>query len=164
MVGFRDLVGDCRFLTPAEERDAFARWRAGDAAAGELLFRSVFRFMLGMVRDFCRRNRVRCREDAESWATDGLFHAMRKWDPDRGVRLILYARPWILAYLQRGHLQNRTIHIPLPVLQRYRQTTAAQIAAAELVKTVHPIGTDETVGRESVIDEVIFREEIARAA
>jgi DNA-directed RNA polymerase sigma subunit (sigma70/sigma32) len=162
MVGFRDLVGDCRYLSADEERAAFAAWRAGDRAAGELIFRSLFRFMLKMTAEYVRRHHVHCREDAEGWATDGLLHAMRKWDPDRGVRFILYARRWILVYLMRGQLQDRIIHIPVGVLQRSRQATAEQIRAAELVKVVNPLGSGESVGRESVVDEVIFREAIAR--
>ena len=56
----------------------------------------------------------------------GLMHAVEKFEPRRGLKLITYARWWIRQAISRAlHEQHRTIRLPSHVIERQHKLYAA---------------------------------------
>lgn len=123
-------------MAAGEEIELIKRWRDGDRDAGDLLFRSLFYFVLTEARSFATARGIRQRDDVESWAVMGLLRAMEKYDERRGVRLISYAKYWIRQSMKRAWLEDRLIHIPIPILERQKHANPAYIEIAERAKTI----------------------------
>lgn len=89
-------------LTPAERRRLQRRVNEGRDAESTLL-----RATLGLVR---RRVRERgfpfVSEDLELAGVEGLVNALRRFDPDKGVRFSTYAYPWITKLVNQAIRQH----------------------------------------------------------
>ncbi|RMG15698.1 MAG: sigma-70 family RNA polymerase sigma factor [Deltaproteobacteria bacterium] len=86
-------------LSREEEAELARRWRrTGDRAAFERLVRSNLRFVVSVARSY--RAYGLPIEDLIQEGNLGLIRAVEKFDPDKGVRLVTYARWWIRAYIQ----------------------------------------------------------------
>lgn len=84
----------------------------------------------------------------------GLLHAVRTFDPQRGVRFWTYARWWVRAYIRRYVSRNRRI-VPLASNRSYRKV------ATNLHKVEQRIGPDgeatHVADALSVSEEVVSR-------
>jgi RNA polymerase sigma-32 factor len=88
-------------LTSEEETALVKRWQdEGDESARRRLVQANMRHVISTGRKF--RDRVVNYEDLLSEGCLGLLLAIDKFDPDRGVRLVTYARYWIRAYVIRA--------------------------------------------------------------
>jgi RNA polymerase sigma-32 factor len=91
-------------LTPEEERRLARTQRAGDTRAGEQLVRANLRFVVKLANEYRRYGLHPC--DVIQEGNIGLMLAVRRFDPDRGVRLVTYATWWIRsqihAYIARS--------------------------------------------------------------
>lgn len=86
-------------LTREEERDLAVRLRdEEDVDAAHALVTSNLRFVVKVAMEY--RNYGARTLDLVQEGNVGLMHAVRKFDPDRGYRLITYAVWWIRAYIQ----------------------------------------------------------------
>lgn len=91
-------------LTAEEERRLAKRYREnGDARAAHRLVESNLRFVVKIALEF-RAYPVR-RADLVQEGNLGLMHAVQKFDPAHGNRLITYAVHWIRAYM-RAHVMR----------------------------------------------------------
>lgn len=93
---FQDLVALAQrqpMLSETEERDLVARWRRGDERAGERVVNAHLRLVARMARDYAGYGIPL--EDLFSQGVLGLLQALRRFDPDRGVRFSSYAMMWI---------------------------------------------------------------------
>ncbi|HKU41012.1 MAG TPA: sigma-70 family RNA polymerase sigma factor [Polyangiales bacterium] len=91
-----------------EEEQALGRAaRSGDASAFDRLVRAHLRLVLAMAAEH-RRFGV-SQSDLVSEGLLALVSAARRFDPDRGVRLAVYAAHWIRAFLRRHALKTRRI-------------------------------------------------------
>lgn len=81
-----------------EERRLAQRSGAGDREAANRLIASHLRFVIKIARSY-RRSGLPM-SDLIQEGTLGLIHAVRRFDPDRGIRLSTYAMWWIRAAMQ----------------------------------------------------------------
>lgn len=95
-----------------EERRLARRALAGDETAAERLVTANLRFVIS----YCKRYQGHGLDLAELVAigNEGLLKAVRKFDPDHGVKFISYAVWWVRqAVLKALAEQTRTVRIPL---------------------------------------------------
>lgn len=85
-------------LSVDEERDLAERARAGDEEAASRLVRSHLGFVVHIARRYRRFGLPL--NDLVQEGTIGLIHAVRRFDPERNVRLCTYAAWWIRAHIQ----------------------------------------------------------------
>jgi len=86
-------------LTKDEERRLALRYReTGDAIAAEKLVTSNLRFVVKVAAEYSRFGAKLI--DLIQEGNVGLMHAVREFNPYKGVRLITYAVWWIRGYIQ----------------------------------------------------------------
>ena len=73
-------------------------YRGGDAAAGDALVRASLPFVIRVAVEYRRWGAPM--EDLIQQGNLGLLRAARKFDNERGVRLITYAVYWIRAEIR----------------------------------------------------------------
>jgi len=92
-------VNRFELLTPEQEIDLARRYRdQGDLTAAERLVTGNLRFVVKIAYEY--RNYGCKLLDLVQEGNIGLMLAVKKFDPDRGIRLISYAVWWIRAYIQ----------------------------------------------------------------
>ncbi len=97
---------------PAEERALAHRARAGDRAAAERLVTANLRFVISYVKKY--QGRGLGLAELVCIGNEGLLKAVKKFDPDKGVKFISYAVWWIRqTVLQALAEQTRSVRIPL---------------------------------------------------
>ncbi|MCK9229829.1 MAG: RNA polymerase factor sigma-32 [Syntrophales bacterium] len=88
-----------QILDPEEEFNLAVRFRKyGDMEAAERLVTSNLRFVVKIAHEY-KNYRVRLLDLIQE-GNIGLMHAVKKFDPYKGYRLISYAVWWIRAYMQ----------------------------------------------------------------
>ncbi|MFH1261885.1 MAG: RNA polymerase factor sigma-32 [Pseudomonadota bacterium] len=126
-------------LSRAEERRLADRWyETRDREAGRVLVLSNLRFVAKIAQEYARYG-LRL-ADLIQEGNLGLLHAVDRFDPRKGYRLITYAVWWIRAYIQAFILRSWSIvrtgttRIQRRIfsgLQRARQKIAAMTGASE---------------------------------
>ena len=97
---------------PKEEREIARRARAGDRAAAERLVTANLRFVISYVKKY--QGRGLNLAELVCIGNEGLLKAVKKFDPDKGVKFISYAVWWIRqTVLQALAEQTRSVRIPL---------------------------------------------------
>lgn len=92
-------VNRFELLTPDEERHLAHRYRNhGDIDAAHRLITGNLRFVVKVANEY--RNYGLRLADLVQEGNIGLMMAVKKFDPERGIRLITYAVWWIRAYIQ----------------------------------------------------------------
>jgi RNA polymerase sigma-32 factor len=95
-------------LSPAEEHELATRWfEERDREAGQKLVISNLRFVVKIAREYARYGFKLA--DLVQEGNLGLLHALDRFDPRRGYRLISYAVWWIRAYIQSYVLRSWSI-------------------------------------------------------
>ncbi len=94
-------------LSATEERDLFQKVRSGDTRARERLVLSQLRFV---IRIAGRYRRDGCPfPDLIQEGTVGLLEAIKRFNPDRGIRLSTFAMWWIRAAIQDHVLKSGSV-------------------------------------------------------
>jgi RNA polymerase primary sigma factor len=97
---------------PAEERELARRARTGDKEAAERLVTANLRFVISYVKKYQWRGLGLA--ELVCIGNEGLLKAVKKFDPDKGVKFISYAVWWIRqTVLQALAEQTRSVRIPL---------------------------------------------------
>ena len=97
---------------PREERELARRARAGDGEAAERLVTANLRFVISFVQKY--RGRGLGLGELVCIGNEGLLKAVKKFDPDKGVKFITYAVWWIRqTVLPALAEQTRSVRIPL---------------------------------------------------
>lgn len=95
-------------LTREEEAEIFAEWkRTGDRRLADRLVASNLRLVVSIARQY--RAKRHALLDLVQEGSVGLFHALSKYDPMRGIRFTSYASYWIKAYILKYMLLNHHI-------------------------------------------------------
>lgn len=94
-----------QILEPEEEFKLAVRFRKyGDMEAAERLVTSNLRFVVKIAHEY-KHYRVRLLDLIQE-GNIGLMHAVKKFDPYKGYRLISYAVWWIRAYMQNHIIRS----------------------------------------------------------
>ncbi|GJG87970.1 RNA polymerase sigma factor RpoD [Gemmatimonadetes bacterium T265] len=98
--------------TVEEERRLARLARNGDADAAERLVTANLRFVISYVKRY--QGRGLDLADLVAIGNEGLLKAVRKFDPDQGVKFISYAVWWVRqAVLKALAEQTRAVRVPL---------------------------------------------------
>jgi RNA polymerase sigma-32 factor len=92
-------IGRYKLLTREEEQELALRYReTGDPLAAEKLVTSNLRFVVKIAAEYTRFGARLI--DLVQEGNVGLMHAVKEFNPYKGVRLITYAVWWIRGYIQ----------------------------------------------------------------
>jgi RNA polymerase primary sigma factor len=95
-----------------EERRLARRARAGDEACAERLVTANLRFVISYVKKY--QGHGLDLAELVAIGNEGLLKAVKKFDPDQGVKFISYAVWWVRqAVLKALAEQTRSVRIPL---------------------------------------------------
>ena len=95
------------FLDREQELELARQYRAGDRAAGDALVRSHLRSVVKQARKYGGYGIHLSELIGEG--TIGLLEALRRFEPERGLRFLTYARYWIRAYILAYVLKHWSI-------------------------------------------------------
>ena len=106
-------IRDLPMITDREEERECARLaRAGDADAAERLVTANLRFVISFVKRYQGHGLELV--DLVAIGNEGLFRAVRKFDPDRGVKFISYAVWWVRQAVMKALAeQTRSVRFPI---------------------------------------------------
>src|SRR6266498_5563526 len=97
---------------PEEEKRLARRALAGDEAAAERLVTANLRFVISYVKKY--QGHGLDLSELVAIGNEGLLKAVKKFDPDQGVKFISYAVWWVRqAVLKALAEQTRSVRIPL---------------------------------------------------
>ncbi len=97
---------------PEEERSLARRAREGDREAAERLVTANLRFVISYVKKY--QGRGLALAELVCIGNEGLLKAVKKFDPEKGVKFISYAVWWVRqTVLQALAEQTRSVRIPL---------------------------------------------------
>ena len=126
---------------PAEERALARRARTGDKEAAERLVTANLRFVISYVKKY--QGRGLGLAELVCIGNEGLLKAVKKFDPDKGVKFISYAVWWIRqTVLQALAEQTRSVRIPLN-----QNSNLARLARVDTALT-------QQLGRSPTIQEI----------
>ncbi len=93
-------------LTPEEEKILASRYHeTGDREAGQRLITSNLRLVIKIAFEF-QKYWMKNLMDLIQEGNVGLLHAVKKFDPYRGIKLSYYASFWIKAFILRFIMDN----------------------------------------------------------
>lgn len=131
---------------PEEERALARRARTGDREAAERLVTANLRFVISYVKKY--QGRGLGLAELVCIGNEGLLKAVKKFDPDKGVKFISYAVWWIRqTVLQALAEQTRSVRIPLN-----QNSNLSRLARTEtqLTQTLGRAPTDQEIANEMV--------------
>ena len=97
---------------PSEERRLARRVQRGDEKAAERLVTANLRFVISYVKKY--QGHGLDLSELVAIGNEGLLKAVKKFDPDQGVKFISYAVWWVRqAVLKALAEQTRSVRIPL---------------------------------------------------
>jgi RNA polymerase sigma-32 factor len=105
-------------LTNAAEHELVRRAKRGDEVALDQLI-AAHQSLVGYIARSSSRHGCAV-QDLMQQGQLGLLHAVRVFDPERGVRFWTYARWWVRAYIRNYVWQNRRI-VPLSSNRTHRR-------------------------------------------
>ncbi len=108
----RDIQKLPMITDPAEEKRLAGRAQKGDRTARERLVTANLRFVISYVKRY--QGHGLDLAELVAIGNEGLLKAVRKYDPDHGVKFISYAVWWVRqAVLKALAEQTRSVRIPL---------------------------------------------------
>lgn len=123
-----------KLLTVEEERELAGRYRQGDQQAFQQLVLSNLRFVATRAHHYKKKCRNLSLLDLIQVGNMGLMKAITRYDPERGIRLVSYARHWIDAYLKQALFrEGRTIQTS----RRYSSEYGSALAFEERFTKEH---------------------------
>ena len=104
---YMNAIKQYPLLTKAEEQAVARKYvNTGRLQFAHQLVNSNLRFVAKVAYKYANTGHEMM--DLIQEGNEGLMHAVRKFDPDRGYRLISYAVHWIKAYLNRYIITNHS--------------------------------------------------------
>jgi RNA polymerase primary sigma factor len=118
---------------PEEERRLARRAQQGDNAAAERLVTANLRFVISYVKKY--QGHGLDLSELGAIGHEGLLKAVRKFDPDQGVKFISYAVWWVRqAVLKALAEQTRSVRIPLNQNSALIRMSRAETMLAQVLK------------------------------
>ena len=132
---------------PEEERRLARRAQKGDEVAAERLVTANLRFVISYVKKY--QGHGLDLSELVAIGNEGLLKAVRKFDPDQGVKFISYAVWWVRqAVLKALAEQTRSVRIPLNQNSQLIKLARAETVLAQVLKRD---ATESEIGR--LLDE-----------
>jgi RNA polymerase primary sigma factor len=117
----------------AEERRLARLAQKGDAAAAERLVTANLRFVISYVKKY--QGHGLDLSELVAIGNEGLLKAVRKFDPDQGVKFISYAVWWVRqAVLKALAEQTRSVRIPLNQNSQLIRLGRAETILSQILK------------------------------
>ncbi len=117
----------------AEERRIARLAQNGDEAAAERLVTANLRFVISYVKKY--QGHGLDLSELVAIGNEGLLKAVRKFDPDQGVKFISYAVWWVRqAVLKALAEQTRSVRIPLNQNSQLIRLSRAETVLAQVLK------------------------------
>jgi RNA polymerase primary sigma factor len=127
---------------PQEERRLARLAQTGDEKAAERLVTANLRFVISYVKKY--QGHGLDLSELVAIGNEGLLKAVRKFDPDQGVKFISYAVWWVRqAVLKALAEQTRSVRIPLNQNSQLIRLARAETVLAQVLKrdpTEHELG------------------------
>ncbi|MBM4192872.1 MAG: RNA polymerase sigma factor RpoD/SigA [Gemmatimonadetes bacterium] len=127
---------------PAEEKRLARLVQKGDEAAAERLVTSNLRFVISYVKKY--QGHGLDLSELVAIGNEGLLKAVKKFDPDQGVKFISYAVWWVRqAVLKALAEQTRSVRIPLNQNSALIRLSRAETILGQVLKrdpTDHELG------------------------
>ena len=144
LLWLRDMSRFPLIENPQIEREIARRARAGDRSAAERLVTANLRFVISYVKKYQGRglNLI----ELVCIGNEGLLKAVKKFDPERGVKFITYGVWWVRqTVLQALAEQTRPVRIPLN-----QHSNLAKLSDTEstLRETLGRLPTDREIAEE----------------
>lgn len=118
---------------PEEERRLARRAQRGDEKAAERLVTANLRFVISYVKKY--QGHGLDLSELVAIGNEGLLKAVRKFDPDQGVKFISYAVWWVRqAVLKALAEQTRSVRIPLNQNSQLIRLSRAETILAQVLK------------------------------
>jgi len=118
---------------PAEERRLARKAQRGDEKAAERLVTANLRFVISYVKKY--QGHGLDLSELVAIGNEGLLKAVRKFDPDQGVKFISYAVWWVRqAVLKALAEQTRSVRIPLNQNSQLIRLARAETILAQVLK------------------------------
>src|SRR6187549_2109466 len=118
---------------PEEERRLARRAQKGDKEAAERLVTANLRFVISYVKKY--QGHGLDLSELVAIGNEGLLKAVRKFDPDQGVKFISYAVWWVRqAVLKALAEQTRSVRIPLNQNSQLIRLARAETILAQVLK------------------------------
>ena len=118
---------------PEEERRLARRVQKGDEKAAERLVTANLRFVISYVKKY--QGHGLDLSELVAIGNEGLLKAVRKFDPDQGVKFISYAVWWVRqAVLKALAEQTRSVRIPLNQNSQLIRLARAETVLAQVLK------------------------------
>jgi RNA polymerase primary sigma factor len=119
---------------PAEERRLARLAQNGDETAAERLVTANLRFVISYVKKY--QGHGLDLSELVAIGNEGLLKAVRKFDPDQGVKFISYAVWWVRqAVLKALAEQTRSVRIPLNLARLIGDSPESVRAARQMTST-----------------------------
>ncbi|HKN67903.1 MAG TPA: RNA polymerase sigma factor RpoD/SigA [Gemmatimonadaceae bacterium] len=116
-----------------EERRLARRAQRGDTEAAERLVTANLRFVISYVKKY--QGHGLDLSELVAIGNEGLLKAVRKFDPDQGVKFISYAVWWVRqAVLKALAEQTRSVRIPLNQNSQLIRLARAETVLAQVLK------------------------------
>ncbi|MFL5560696.1 MAG: RNA polymerase sigma factor RpoD/SigA [Gemmatimonadaceae bacterium] len=116
-----------------EERRLARRAQKGDTEAAERLVTANLRFVISYVKKY--QGHGLDLSELVAIGNEGLLKAVRKFDPDQGVKFISYAVWWVRqAVLKALAEQTRSVRIPLNQNSQLIRLARAETVLAQVLK------------------------------
>jgi RNA polymerase primary sigma factor len=138
-------------LTREQEKELARAAQAGDRRAANALVEANLRFVIQVAKQYQGMGLLL--EDLIGFGNIGLFEAVERFNPDKGVKFITFAVWYIRAELQKAlNDLSRTVRIP-----SHKTATEEQY-----IKSIHtPVGDDEN--KETYADRYLAADGIKSA-
>jgi RNA polymerase primary sigma factor len=118
---------------PDEEKRLARKAVAGDEAAAERLVTANLRFVISYVKKY--QGHGLDLSELVAIGNEGLLKAVKKFDPDHGVKFISYAVWWVRqAVLKALAEQTRSVRIPLNQNSQLIRLARAETILAQVLK------------------------------
>lgn len=143
-------------LSPEQEYELALRYRQdGDLDAAHRLVCANLRFVVKVALEY-RSYGLRLLDLVQE-GNIGLMQAVRKFDPERGIRLITYAVWWIRAYIQSFIMKSWSL-VKIGTTQAQKKLFYRLAQTRRALRNLHGEDPLEEVAAELEVDETVVTE------
>jgi RNA polymerase primary sigma factor len=151
---YMNQLEKCRVLSRGEEERCAREAKNGDEKAVEKLIVSNLKFVVAMAMKY--RNLGLPLGDLINEGNIGLIKALKRFDPDRGLRFVSFARWWIRHYILKAVFeQSSSIRLPLRYASSIIRGGGGKGKLEELRRVYKPLSLDQLLSDEGDSETVM---------